>query len=102
MFLRFFGWVMATRERKGDKGGKGRADVSRLGTKGGQRRPQQGREGREREAAKHGRDENERDERKRGAAIDGRNEDTRKGDEGRPKTAATRTRGKGGRRAERK
>ncbi len=112
MFLCFFGWAVATGGRKGDRCGKGGADVSRetpsvpllRGRKGGHIRPRRG-HGEEGEAAKHGRDENKRDEGKKGAAIDGRDKDTREGrprtaatgtregDEGRPKTAATRTKG---------
>ena len=85
MFFRIFGWVVATRGRKGDKGEKGRAYVSRLGTKGGQRRARLGaREGKER----------------RPSMAATRTRGTRER-EARPSMAATRTRGEGGRRAER-
>ncbi len=96
MFLRFFGWVMATRGRKGDKGGKGRADVSRLGTK---RRAKTGETGRERGkeerpsmAATRTKGTREREERPKTAAT--RTKGTREREE-RPSMAATRTRGKG-------
>ena len=74
MFLRYFGWVVATGGRKGDKGGKGGADVSRPGDEGRPRTAATGtRGGDARRAERKGRRGGERKgERKGEAAIDGR------------------------------